>query len=124
MRYLLFLFLILNSNVFASDLFSQKSDSLLRIDVPSITNKNPFLIYFDIDKEKNTLTRNTFKLHDTYLFADMMGAIKTCNNRWGGLPSRSEIGTLIKAISFNEFKAFNSGYLGGKQKFLFNVYQD
>lgn len=53
-------------------------------------------------------------IHDTYLFADMFGALKRCNNSWGGLPSRNDIAKQIKDISIDEFKVFNSGYLASK----------
>ena len=92
MRYL-FLFILIFCNIEKanSNFLNKKPQGLLFIEDVNIRKENPFLIYFDFNKETNQLSRNLFKVHDTYLFADMFGALKRCNNRWGGLPSRNDI---------------------------------
>ena len=117
MRYFfLIIFIFCNVQISNANFLNKKPEGLLFIEDESIRKENPFLIFFDYNKDTNQITRNSFMTHDTYLFGDIFGHLKKCNNRWGGLPSRNDIAKLIKDISVDEFKVFNSGYIARKNK--------
>ena len=107
MKYLfLIIFIFLNFEVANANFLNKKPEDLLFIEDENIRKENPFLIFFDYNKDTNQITRNSFMIHDTYLFADMFGALKDVIIDGGGLPQEMTL-----QIKSKTFQSMNSKFL-------------